>query len=36
MLAGEQLKLLNPQVGLPLILFHIIVGCKTIPFPPPP
>jgi hypothetical protein len=32
-LAGEKLKQLDPKLGLPLVMFHIISGCKTIPFP---
>jgi len=33
-LAGNQLKLLSPKIGLAMLFFHIIAGSKTAPYPP--
>jgi hypothetical protein len=33
MLAGNQLKLLSPKIGFAMLLFHIIAGSKTAPYP---
>lgn len=32
-LAGERLKLLEPNVGLMTMVYHVIVGSKTAPYP---
>jgi hypothetical protein len=34
-LAGNQLRLLNPRIGLAILFFHIAAGSKTCPHPPP-
>jgi hypothetical protein len=34
-LAGNELKLLEPKVGLAILVFHIIAGSKTFPYPVP-
>jgi hypothetical protein len=33
-LAGEKLKLLDAKTGLAMVLYHIIVGSKTVPYQP--
>ena len=34
-LAGNKLKLLEPKIGLAILLFHIAAGSKTVPYPLP-
>jgi hypothetical protein len=32
-LAGKSTKILDDQVGQAIAMFHVIAGCKTVPFP---